>query len=334
MIDWASGWFPTNYDASKLNSGLIASISSDGDIEWVSNKKTVVEGSYSAKFTIKAHTHGLIYFSGNPSKFLQGHNLFGSNDLRYLLSKTFDELLKKEELGLSPDPFQLQSIYDGDYELTRVDINETWHLDNQHDVVAWIRAVGEKAYLKHRGSGQFAGDTAYFGKDSERWGLKCYSKGLEILAKGRQLPPELCIPEMMEYAQKALRIEAFIRQKELNKRRINKVSDWDIDMPEVLLLEYLSKLEMGDVYMLKDDVLNSLPPKLRLVYQSWLNHDDLKTILPRASFYRYRKELLAYGLDISTKSPKEKNNVIPLIRVLEAKPVGIPDWAYEKNLVA
>ena len=39
---------------------------------------------------------------------------------------------------------------------------------------------------------------------------------------------------MMEYAQKALRIEAFIRQKELNKRRINKVSDWDIDMPEVL----------------------------------------------------------------------------------------------------
>ena len=28
-------------------------------------------------------------------------------------------------------------------------------------------------------------------------------------------------------------------------------------------------------------------------------------------------------MDISTKSPKEKNNVIPLVRVLEAKPVGI-----------
>ncbi|WP_410204808.1 phage/plasmid replication protein [Acinetobacter baumannii] len=37
---------------------------------------------------------------------------------------------------------------------------------------------------------------------------------------------------------------------------------------------------------------------------------------------------------MSTKSPKEKSNVIPLIRVLEAKPVGIPDWAYEKGLVA
>ena len=41
-----------------------------------------------------------------------------------------------------------------------------------------------------------------------------------------------------------------------------------------------------------------------------------------------------YGVDISSKSPKEKSNVIPLIRVLEAKPVGIPHWAYEKNLVA
>ena len=39
-------------------------------------------------------------------------------------------------------------------------------------------------------------------------------KGLEILAKGHKLPKELCIPEMIEYAQKALRIEGVIRQLE------------------------------------------------------------------------------------------------------------------------
>ena len=38
-------------------------------------------------------------------------------------------------------------------------------------VLAWIRAVGESAYLKHRGAGQFSGDTAYFGKHSRRWAL-------------------------------------------------------------------------------------------------------------------------------------------------------------------
>jgi II/X family phage/plasmid replication protein len=91
---------------------------------------------------------------------------------------------------------------------------------------------------------------------------------------------------------------------------------------------------MSDVYMLKDDVLDDLPCRLRLTYQAWLNGDDMKALLSRPTFYRYRSQLLKFGVDISTKSPKEKSNVIPLIRVLEAKPVGIPDWAYEKGLVA
>ncbi|WP_216069493.1 phage/plasmid replication protein, II/X family, partial [Acinetobacter junii] len=137
-----------------------------------------------------------------------------------------------------------------------------------------------------------------------------------------------------DYAQKALRLEGVTKQLELKRQGLNLVSDWDLDTPEVLLLEYLSKLEMSDVYMLKDDVLDSLPHRLRLTYQSWLNGDDLKQILPHNTFYRYKKALREYGVDISTKSPKEKSNVIPLIRVLEAKPVGIPDWAYEKGLVA
>ena len=47
------------------------------------------------------------------------------------MGKFFDELLKKEELGLCPDPFQYANIKDGHYELSRVDVNETWHLNNE-----------------------------------------------------------------------------------------------------------------------------------------------------------------------------------------------------------
>ncbi|WP_218838714.1 phage/plasmid replication protein, II/X family, partial [Pseudomonas aeruginosa] len=132
----------------------------------------------------------------------------------------------------------------------------------------------------------------------------------------------------------AFRIEGVTRQQELKRRSLHIASNWDIDTAEELLLEYISKLEMSDVYMLKDDVLDTLPTRLRMVYQTWLNGDDLKQIMSKSAFYRCRSEMLKYGIDISTKSPKEKNNVIPLIRVLEAKPVGIPDWAYERNLVA
>lgn len=334
MIDWVSAILPCKHDPSKLISGIVMSFDAQGENEWTVNKTLTVEGSYSSKIQIKSHTENQIYISGNPTKFLQGHNLFGTNDLVGLMGKFFDELLKHEQLGLCPDPFEYANIKDGHYELTRVDVNETWHLNNQKDVLSWIRAVGETAYLKHRGAGQFSGDTAYFGKNSRRWALKCYSKGLEILAKGHKLPPELSIPEMIEYAQKALRIEGVTRQLELKRRSLHVASNWDIDTSEELLLEYISKLEMSDVYMLDQSVLDTLPPRLRLTYQAWLNGDDLKSVFTHRTFYRVRKEMEKYGIDISTKSPKEKNNVIPLIRVLEAKPVGIPDWAYERNLVA
>jgi II/X family phage/plasmid replication protein len=334
MIDWVSAILPCKHDPSKLISGLVMAFDAQGNNEWTVNKTLTVEGSHSSKIQIKSHTENQIYISGNPTKFLQGHNLFGTNDLVGLMGKFFDALLEHEQLGLCPDPFQYANIKDGHYELTRVDVNETWHLNSQKDVLSWIRAVGETAYLRHRGAGQFSGDTAYFGKNSRRWALKCYSKGLEILAKGHKLPPELSLPEMIEYAQKALRIEGVTRQLELKRRSLHVASNWDIDTAEELLLEYISKLEMSDVFMLDESVLDTLPPRLRLTYQAWLNGDDLKSVFTHRTFYRVRKQMEKYGIDISTKSPKEKNNVIPLIRVLEAKPVGIPDWAYDKKLVA
>lgn len=334
MIDWVSAKIICNHDPKLLSSGIVASLDRDGNTEWLVNKRMTVEGSFSTKIQIQSLTDSQIYISGNPTKFLQGHNLFGTNDLVCLFGKFFDELLKRDELGLRPDPFQYAAIKDGNYELTRVDVNETWHLNSQFDVMAWIRAVGETAFLKHRGAGQFSGDTAYFGKNSRRWSLKCYSKGQEINAKGHRIPDELAIPEMMEYARKALRIEGVTRQLELKRRELHIAANWDVDTAEELLLEYISKLEMSEVYMLSDDVLNTLPPRLRLTYQAWLNGDDLKHILPNGTYYRSKTGLQKYGIDISSKPPKEKSNVVPLIRVLEAKPVGIPDWAYEKNLVA
>ena len=131
MIDWASAILPCKHDPSKLISGVVMSFDPLGNNEWTVNKTLSVEGSYSSKIQIKSHTDNQIYISGNPTKFLQGHNLFGSNDLVGVMGQCFDKLLTYENLGLCPDPFQYAAIKDGHYELTRVDVNETWHLRNQ-----------------------------------------------------------------------------------------------------------------------------------------------------------------------------------------------------------
>ncbi len=80
MIDWVSAILPCKHDPSKLISGIVMSFDAQGENEWTVNKTLTVEGSYSSKIQIKSHTENQIYISGNPTKFLQGHNLFGTND--------------------------------------------------------------------------------------------------------------------------------------------------------------------------------------------------------------------------------------------------------------
>lgn len=334
MIDWVSAVLPCSHDSSALMDGFVMSFDAKGEQQWIVNKKLTVEGSYSSKIQIKSHTDNQIYISGNPAKFLQGHNLFGTDDLSYLMGRFFDALLD-HDIGLSPSDSQYEAIQAGDYALTRVDPTQTWHLNNKNEVAAWIRALGQKARLKHRGPGQFSGDTAYFGKNSRRWGVKCYSKGHEILAKGHQLPKELQLPEMLDFADKSLRIELVIRQLELKRLGLDIASNWKSDTAKMLLQTmFLDNLELSDNVMLDTTVLDTLPPRLRLVYQSWIAGDDLKQVLPRPTFYRYRKQLLEYGIDISIVQTENRSNVVPLVRYLEAQPVGIPNWAYAKRLVA
>lgn len=332
MIDWISATIPCMHNSDVLTSGYVVSLDANNDVQWTVTKKLSVEGSYSSKIQIASNGSD-IYITGNPVKFLQGHNLFGTNDLNDLMNKFFDKLLTLD-LGLHPTTEQRENIRKGFYNLSRVDVNETWHLNNKNDVMAWIRAVGNTGYMKHRGVGQFSHDTVYFGQKSRRWSLKCYSKGHEIKAKGHHLPKDLQFPEMLEYADKSLRIEGCIRSLELKRLGLHFAHHWTVDTAKVLLLNLLSNLQLSDTYMLKDDVLDTLPTRLRLVYQTWLNGDDLKHIYKKSQYYAIRKQMLAYGVDIASPSPQEKTNVIPLVRVLEAQPVGIPDWAYEKGLVA
>lgn len=334
MIDWVSAVLPCSHDASALIDGFVMSFDAKGEQQWIINKKLTVEGSYSSKIQIKSHTDHQIYISGNPAKFLQGHNLFGTDDLTYLMGRFFDSLLD-QDIGLCPTADQYEAIQAGDYHLTRVDATQSWHLKDKNEVAAWIRATGQTARLKHRGSGQFTGDTAYFGKNSRRWGVKCYSKGSEILAKDHQLPKELQIPEMLDFADKSLRIELVIRQLELKRRGLDLASNWTGETARMLLQTmFLDNLELSDNMIMQTDVLDTLIPRLRLVYQSWVAGDDLKQILPKNTFYRYRRQLLEHGIDISIVQSENRSNVIPLIRYLEAQPVGIPDWAYTKRLVA
>lgn len=336
MIDWLTMKISCDHDGI-ISNGEVVSLSKDGDsIEWSLIKYLPVVGSHDATISIRSITQQTIEVSGNPVKWLQGHNLFGTNDLKALIWAFFNELLKIPELKLKPSLQQLHAIKSGKLTISRIDINETWFLNSREEVLAWLEAAGQKMRLKHRGAGQFKGDTLYFGKNSRRWSIKCYSKGDEINSKKSNFPDALRTPEMLAYADRALRLELTLRSNQLREWLLHDVSHWNADTGKMLLLGLIKGLEMSSNMRLTDDVIKSLPSAIAMAYMAWWGGADLKQMLAKNTFYRYRRKLKEYDVDIGIlrDSEQEDSKVIPLMRVLEAEPVGIPDWAIEQGLVA
>lgn len=334
MIDWVAAIIPCLHNPALLQDGITACLNADGSQRWHKYNPKMVEGSYSDKILIKSFGGQFIYVSGNPAKWLQGHNVFGSDDLILLMRKFFYNLTQITDLGLDPTFDDFKAVHDGDYLITRIDINATWLLNNKDEVLAWIRSAGDKTLLARRGRGVFSGDTLYYGKHSRRWSLKMYSKGHELIK--HKLPSDLDIPQLKDFADKALRIELTLRSLELKHRGIEYARTWTPQFARMLLIEAIGKLEMSNNFSLSDDTLALLKPRLRLAYKAWLRGDDLRQDLPKKTYYRYRAELLKYDIDIANVQNVDKpaSKAIPLLTVLQAQPAEIPSWAYDLNLIA
>lgn len=341
MIDWVTGKFWITHNPEVLRSGQsIRTKIVDGVelIEYDIANRLSVKGSHDATITIRSHTENTVEISGNPAKFLQGHNVFGTNDLKYLVAKMIDKLCMIDELELKPTDVEYDNIQEGKYHLSRVDVNEHFAFPSAQVARAWLRAAGNSANMKFRGAGLFKEGTLYF--EGKRYIPKIYFKYDEINSKDKshRLPDELLqIPELIEYAEKSLRFEIKILSTQLKDWCLHLGCNWDADTATMLINDqFISKLQLSANMAVDSEVLQSLPKNLRLTYTAWANGEDLRQVLSRPTFYRYRIKLLEHGVDISIVKDieKEQSNIVPMIRYLEAVPMGIPDWAYQKGLVA
>ena len=343
MIDWVTGKFWITHNPEVLRSGQsIRTKIVDGveTIEYDIANRLSVKGSHDATITIRSHTDNTVEISGNPAKFLQGHNVFGTNDLKYLVAKMIDKLCMIDELELNPTYEEYEAIQTGGYFLTRVDVNEHFSFPSAAVARAWLRAAGNSANMKFRGSGVFKEGTLYFTPDSRRFVPKIYFKYDEISSKDKKhrLPDELLqISELMEYAEKSLRFEIKILSTQLKDWELHLGCNWDASTATMLINEqFISKLQLSANMALDQSVLETLPKRLVPVYALWEQGHDLRQFYSKTAFYRWRAKLLEYGIDISVVQDKEneQSNVVPMIRYLEAVPMGIPHWAYQKGLVA
>lgn len=336
MIDWLTMVVPMRH-AAPLNAGHVISIEPGGAIEWRTDKRLQVEGSHDARLSVRTATHTAdpcthVEIKGNPVKFFQGHNLWGTDDLPALAVATCHAVA--DLLGIVPAPDDVARWLAGDIRLTTVDVTESFHLNNRGEVLAFLRSAEQTAHLAHRGRGQLVkGSTLYFGRNSRRWALKLYAKGPEIERKGHRQEIILALPSAKAWADRTLRAELRVMSMELRRLKLDHVRDWfSLDeLPSAvtarMLRDRFEGMTMTTTAHLSAEVMDGLRPALRVAVQAWESGSDLRASLPHRTFYKYRKELLPHGIDIATRMPREVSNVVPLYRVLEAKPAQVPDWA-------
>jgi len=71
------------------------------------------------------------------------------------------------------------------------------------------------------------------------------------------------------------------------------------------------------------DDLDELPRHLRATARDYLAGMDTSRSLSRATFFRHRRELLAYGIDISVRNVRPFQ---PRVRVVELVRAQMPAW--------
>jgi len=86
---------------------------------------------------------------------------------------------------------------------------------------------------------------------------------------------------------------------------------------------------------IRSDDLFDIPNHARMTYELWSLGRDVRQFIGKTKFYKDRKALLEFGVDISVPKPTdtENINVVPLKRVLELTPAGVPEWAYGTKLM-
>lgn len=318
-----------------IDDGCTLRLDQDGAVRQATPHRRGIVGSYEAVLQLRSVSPLELEVQGNPVKFLRGHNLYGPSDLLKLLWDALSVALPRSpaactlaDVGIA-SPALLEGV------LTRVDLTHMFELASEADVTAWLRTAELVAHIAKRGKGVMHGNTLVMGsasgKSFTRWQIVLYGKGSEVRA--RPLPaPMMEHPAVLAWAARNLRVEVRFGRLELEKQGLRQLSAWaniseaDCDglwRAKVDQLEF----NLGD----REFDVDTLPRQLRTTYVAWTTGADVRNLLSRRTFFRYRKQLLALaGIDISVPPPIQPTaEIIPLRRVIEVRPCGRPDWADE-----
>lgn len=335
MIDWLDVEIP--FQHRPIEQGRRIILSPDGEIQFQSPILRSVEndfdseGSYCASIAVSSidndYVAGHFYsyrqtdkvygisIKGNPTKYLQGHNIFGISCIRSLLIATIKDIFPKLGFSDFEQASIISSIKNWRFAVTRIDITKMFNLGSDAAVNEYLQMLPRT--VKARGDRtDFVKNTFYIGRNSGLWAFKFYNKFKEInsVSKKHKLPDFL--PEQLkDFVCGQLRAELVLRKKMLDRLNLTKQPQHLQTEIDNLFNAFAGKMEM------KNQTINSIDySELSCVYlktiKLWKDGKHLKSELPHNTFYRHRRKLLELGIDIA-KPPIALDERIAIVKPLK-----------------
>lgn len=330
FCDWLSIYQVHTEGVPLVNDGHVFSVDQDGVVQWDVPSKLVHRGSHDTSIRIRSDGFR-VSLEGNIGRFNRADNLFG-----YTVSecvKLANQLLASFDPPLPPfsdaAPMQMtrKGGEDGGFQavgsvITRVDLTCNWCTGSKGNVEQFIRHLqGFKAGRQEPRSYKTTG--VAWGEGSKYWYAKVYDKAGEYFRQaGKKSKAFDSILFEFMLNQGIARHEIELKSRYLKQNNLWRMSQWGKGMED-------------RVYALFNDVITGathvdsfleIPGRAGELAVAWRDGADLKKRLSTATYYRYRKELLKYNIDISVPSNVTRLSNRIAVEVITLSPAVAPSW--------
>lgn len=314
--DYFSGGLPV------LNDGRVLKVDADGEIEYSTDVRCIIEGSYDSRVQVRCDGN-TVEFTGNISRYGRRDNLFGY-DWQTTIAR-INALLC--DLGLPPfTSGKLYKFADTGWSwsgarVSRIDLTCNYSTGSKDCMHAVLCHMAGQHVGRQKGSLSPDSGTVEYGRGSKYVYGKLYAKYQELEKHRSKKSGSHVSDDVINYC----KTEGLLREEFTLKSRFllqNNLAYLGAITQDNLNQIYADRTQLKRLDEMKFENFDDLPRGLKATYVSWKY--GYPQNISKATFYRHRVKLLSYGIDISI--PNNVHYLPERVRVVELKALTAPDW--------
>lgn len=286
------------------------------------SRKFRVPGMYGTKATVWSKKSGkILQVECSAAKFLTGHNVFGSEELRQIVLDICKRVC--QYMKIQPTAAEKQAIKSGDVRLYRVDLAAHFRLPSNFTVRSFLTALKMQLAFTQNSFATYADETLYVNQRSDMKPIKLYGKGEEVAY--RPLPSDLPDRQAIEsYAQNLVRVELTMRSRYLRRAKMSQVKDWDKAAAHEVFKEDILALKLMDKSLLQGEPVLGLSNLQNSIVALHAAGVDLATVIKNERQLKTHIKAIfeATGVDVRVPQKALSLATVPVKRYLEGLKFG------------